>query len=253
MNIGKLGLPIAFGNTAKIYLFENKVVKVFNDTLPDKEGMKEADKQEYAYSCGLHVPKIVNVANFDGKQAIIMEYIQGKTIGDLITNNQDQIEYYMNLSVEIHQEIHQNEAHSIELMSDKLSRQIKSAPYLEQKRKSILIEKLNSMTFEKRLCHGDYHLFNLIKSGEKVTIIDWVDASAGDFRADVYRTYLLYSQRSIRLAEMYLHLYCQKSGLSKKEIFEWAPIIAAARLSEWVSSERIDRLLDIANDHSSIV
>ncbi|WP_394174223.1 aminoglycoside phosphotransferase family protein [Guptibacillus hwajinpoensis] len=253
MNIGKLGLPIAVGNTAQIYLFENMVVKVFNDKLPDTVIMKEADKQEFAYSCGLHVPKIVNVANFDGKQAIIMEYIQGETIGDLITKNQDQTEYYMDLSVEIQQEIHQNEAQSIEFMSDKLSRQIENAPYLEKKRKWILIEKLNSMTFEKRLCHGDYHLFNLIKSGEKVTIIDWVDASAGDIRADVYRTYLLYSQFSIKLAEMYLHLYCQKSGLSKEEIFEWAPIIAAARMSEWVSSERMDRLLHIANGHSSIV
>ena len=53
----------------------------------------------------------------------------------------------------------------------------------------------------------------------KVVVIDWVDSSAGDIRADVYRTYLLYSQLSIELADLYLRLYCEKSGLLRSEIF----------------------------------
>ncbi|BCB37562.1 hypothetical protein BCJMU51_2449 [Bacillus cereus] len=39
---------------------------------------------------------------------------------------------------------------------------------------------------------------------KNVNIIDWVDASSGDIRADVFRTYLLYAQSHIELAEMYL-------------------------------------------------
>ena len=108
------------------------------------------------------------------------------------------------------------------------------------------------MTFDEKLCHGDFHFFNLIMSDHKVTIIDWVDASAGDIRADVYRTYLLYSQFLVELADMYMRLYCEKSGLSKDEIFQWAPIIAAARLSECVSSEKPERLLEIVNQYCPI-
>ena len=121
---------------------------------------------------------------------------------------------------------------------------------LDERQKSLLIQKLDSMTFENRLCHGDFHLFNLIISDTgKVSIIDWVDSSAGDIRADIYRTYLLYSQVSVELAEMYLRLYLWKSGLSKEDIFQWAPIIAGARLSEIVSSEESGRLLDIVNHY----
>lgn len=69
-------------------------------------------------------------------------------------------------------------------------------------------------------------------SNGDVKIIDWVDASSGDIRADVFRTYLLYSQNSVELAEMYLHIYCKKTGLLRDEIFQWAPIINAARLAE---------------------
>ncbi|WP_419958903.1 phosphotransferase [Psychrobacillus sp. BM2] len=242
-----LGNPIAIGNTAKIYLYEDKIIKLFNDYLPDTESSYEANKQKYAFSCGLLVPKVLDVTKIDGKQAIIMEYIKGRTLGDLLTENMEQAEYYINISIDIQQKIHMIKADSFEPMSEKLRRQIKSVHNLDEKQKSYLIQKMDSMTFENRLCHGDFHLFNLIMSDNKVTIIDWVDSSVGDIRADIYRTYLLYSQFLPELAEMYLRLYCEKSGLSKYDVFQWAPIIAGARLSENVSSEKTERLMDIIN------
>jgi tRNA A-37 threonylcarbamoyl transferase component Bud32 len=245
-----LGTPIAIGNTAQIYLYENKIVKVFNDFLPDKESSYEANKQKYAYSCGLSVPMIFDVTTISGKQAIIMEFIKGKTIGDFLSENMEEAEFYMDISVDIQQKIHTKVADSLEPMSLKLRRQIESAQQLDKKHKSALLQKLDTITFEKRLCHGDFHMFNLIMSdNNQVTIIDWVDSSAGDIRADVYRTYLLYEQFSIELANMYLRLYCKKSGLSKDDIFQWAPIIAGARLSENVSSEKNERLMKIVNHY----
>ncbi|MGE8205582.1 aminoglycoside phosphotransferase family protein [Heyndrickxia sp. NPDC080065] len=246
-----LGTPIAKGNTAKIYLYENRIIKVFNDHLPDTESSYEAFKQKYAYSCGLSVPKILDVTKINGKQAIIMEYIKGRTIGDILSENMEQAEYYMSISVDIQQKIHMIAGDSLEPMSEKLRRQIESGS-LDQRHKTALIQKLDMMKFEKRLCHGDYHFFNLIMSDNKVTIIDWVDSSSGDIRADVYRTYLLYSQISEELAEMYLRIYCEKSGLSKDEVFEWAPIIAGARLSENVLSEKSERLIEIVNHYCPI-
>ncbi|MBN8192982.1 aminoglycoside phosphotransferase family protein [Bacillus sp. NTK074B] len=242
-----LGTPTATGNTAIVYLYENKIYKVFNDSLPAGESMKEAKKQQYARSCGLTVPEIYDVTNIDGKQVIIMEHMKGRPIGDILADNRERTEYYMGMSVDIQMGIHQIKAHSIEPMSEKLHRQIESAPELNHYMKSILLKKLDSMTFEEKLCHGDFHLYNLILSEEKVSIIDWVDSSAGDRRADVYRTYLLYSQVSKELADMYMRLYCEKSGLSNEEVFQWAPIIAAARLSEGVSAEDPKRLLEIVH------
>lgn len=245
-----LGSPIAIGNTAKIYLQEDRIIKVFNDNLPPSESLYEANKQKIAYSSGLSVPKLLDVTEVDGKQAIIMEYINGRTIGDLLTENMAQAEYYLTISIDIQQKIHMVAApDSLESMTVKLRRQIEFAPLLDAKQKNSLLRKLESITFEKRLCHGDFHLFNLILSDNEVTIIDWVDSSAGDIRADIYRTYLLYTQFSMDLAELYLRLYCEKSGLSKEEIFQWAPIIASARLSENVSSEESNRLLEIINQY----
>lgn len=240
-----LGNPIAMGNTAKVYLSENKIVKVFYDFLPDKESIKEANKQKYAYSCGLPVPKILDVTKINGKQAIIMEYIKGEILGELLFKDKEQAEYYLNISVDMQLEIHSIIPNSIESMYDKLYSQIETVNKLDKRQKSYLLKKMESITYENRLCHGDFHLFNLIKTDEQVVVIDWVDSSAGDIRADIYRTYLLYSQISSELADMYLRLYCEKSDLLKSDIFQWAPIIAGARLSESVSSENSERLLKI--------
>ena len=37
-----LGNSIAKGNTAEIYLYDNKIVKLFKEYLPDTESMNEA-------------------------------------------------------------------------------------------------------------------------------------------------------------------------------------------------------------------
>ncbi|WP_217587520.1 phosphotransferase family protein [Lentibacillus saliphilus] len=241
--------PIARGNTAKIYLTEDKIIKVFNDFLPDNESIKEANKQKYAYSCGLPVPRVLDVTVINGKQAIIMEYVKGETLGDLYLKDKEQAECYLNTSINMQRKIHSIIPDTIEPMYEKLYRQIAAITIIDERQKIYLLNKLESLTFENRLCHGDFHLFNLIETGNELVVIDWVDASAGDFRADVYRTYLLYSQFSSELAEVYLRLYCEKSEIKRTEIFQWAPVIAGARLSENVSSENTERLIEIINRH----
>ncbi|WP_339149260.1 MULTISPECIES: aminoglycoside phosphotransferase family protein [unclassified Sutcliffiella] len=247
-----LGEPIASGNTANIYLYENKIIKIFKDHLPDTEPEYEARKQMVAYGSGLHVPNIIDVRKINGKQAIIMEYVKGDTLGELLIKNMDQMEYYLEKSVDIQMEIHNVRVEALEPMYEKLQRQIESVKGLDEKIKGSLLKKLASMNVENSLCHGDFHLYNLIKSGDQVFIIDWVDASAGDPRADVCRTYILYSQVSVDIAELYLELYCEKSGRSRNEILVWAPIIAAARLSENVATEDSNRLMMMIESDTEI-
>ena len=46
---------------------------------------------------------------------------------------------------------------------------------------------------------------------------------------------------------MYLHLYCKNTSLLRDEIFQWAPIVIAARFSEKVSPQNevyLKRLLN---------
>jgi len=243
-----LGNPIAKGNTAEIYLYDSKVVKLFKEYLPDTESINEAKKQKYAYSCGLSVPNVFEVTKIQNRQAIIMEYVKGDSIGDLLFNNLNESEHYINICVNEQKKIHAIRVNTdeIESMRERLERQIKSVYKLDEKEKGNILNTLHSIKFEPRLCHGDFHPFNLILSEKNVNIIDWVDACSGDIRADVFRTYLLYAQSHIELAEMYLQIYCSNTDLTRDEIFQWAPIMIAARFSEKVSPQNevyVNRLL----------
>lgn len=244
VNVGK---PIAVGNTAHLYLSNKNIIKVFKNHFSPSEALYESKKQEYVYLCGLQVPKIFDVTIINGSPAIIMEYIKGETIGDLLMNNIELAEHYISICVDEQQKLHAVlvESDLLEPMSEKLKRQIDIADVLNQKLKDALLRRLDTILYEPKLCHGDFHPFNLIMSNGKVTIIDWVDSSSGDIRADVYRTYLLFSKSSVELAEIYLNKYCKNTGLSREEIFQWAPIIAGARLAENVSSEDNKRLMEI--------
>lgn len=50
----------------------------------------------------------------------------------------------------------------MELMRERLESQIKSVHKLDENKKKNILLKLDSITFDFRLCHGDFHPFNLI-------------------------------------------------------------------------------------------
>ena len=240
-----LGTPIAEGNTAKIYVHDQKIIKLFDDRFLMDEAIREANKQKLVHLYGLPVPNVFEVTEIGGRAAIVMEYISGPTLGELAFNDPNRMEDILNQSIGVQRKIHEITPIGLEPMKEKLARQINSVQDIDRNHRMYLLDMLESMPYESKLCHGDFHLYNLIKSDKGLTIIDWVDCSAGDIRADVYRTYLLYSGVSIEIAELYLNLFCEQSGLTQSEIFEWAPLIAAAKLSENVRSENRERLLEI--------
>lgn len=246
---------IAKGNTASVYLSDHKVIKVFNDGLPETQAFYEADRQRFAYDCGLPVPRVYDVITIDGKQALIMENIQGSTLGDMLNKDKEHAKRYLQISVDVQMKIHAvtekqagnriREEKAQYGMADKLASQIRSARFPDSRYMEVLIRELCSRTFPANFCHGDFHVFNIIMQDGTPVVIDWVDSSFGDVCADVCRSYLLYSAASWELADLYLDLYCKKSGISKPEIVSWAPVIAGARLSENVPAEHAKSLLQI--------
>ncbi len=178
-----------------------------------------------------------------------MEYIPGEPLGNLLLKEKEQSEKYLETSVKIQRKIHRIQPlpNEVDSMREKLTHQIRFSKSLSDKQKEQTLQRLTSLVNGNSFCHGDFHLFNLIQTDERVVVLDWVDATAGDFRADVCRSYLLYSQVSSEWADLYLQLYCEKSGISKTDVLQWLPIIAAARLSENVATDNQEQLLELVD------
>lgn len=82
-------------------------------------------------------------------------------------------------------------------------------------------------------------MFHIIMSPKFPVIIDWIDASVGDFKADVCKTYIIYSEINKELAEIHFDMYCMMSGVKKEDILKWEPIIAGARLSKNIACKQV--------------
>lgn len=244
----ELGIPFATGNTAALYLSGDRVIKLFNEGLPDGEAKREAQKQSIAYACGLAVPKVYKVTQIGGRQAIAMEYVAGKTLGAFMHEAPENATKLLALSVEIQTEMHQKVVDALEPMHEKLAWQIRQALSLPEAWREALLARLFELPAQKRLCHGDFHVFNLICTQGRTAIIDWADASAGTPCADACRTYLLYAGNSQELAEAYLELYCGKSGAKREDVLKWMPVVSGARLSENVTASEKARLLKIVEE-----
>jgi tRNA A-37 threonylcarbamoyl transferase component Bud32 len=244
MNWGK---QIGKGNTADIYLREGRIIKVLHERFPAGEAAIEATKQRLARDGGLHVPQIFEVGEENGRQIIVMEHCPGRSMGDILFDDLTQAERLLKWSVELQRQIHAICAPGIEKMKPKLAGRLHAEKRLTDRQRDKLLQQLQAMSYEERLCHGDFHVNNIIVGEGEPFLIDWVDATAGDIRADACRSYLLYSHRSQELAQLYLRLYCESSGFSEEEILGWLPILAAARLAEGIPNGELAWLLELVH------
>ena len=81
---------------------------------------------------------------------------------------------------------------------------------------------------------GDFVPNNvIIKENGEYHIIDWAHATQGNASADAARTFLQFSMQGKKeLAEKYMDLFAKESGIEKRNIQRWVPIVAATQLTK---------------------
>ena len=113
-----------------------------------------------------------------------------------------------------------------------MARQISEIEELNPVNRYDLLTRLDSTPTHTKLCHGDFCPSNIIVGDDgKWYLVDWVHASQGNASADVARTYLLLSLKDKKIADMYMDLFCDKTGTEKRYVQGWLPIVAAAQLA----------------------
>ena len=104
-------------------------------------------------------------------------------------------------------------------------------------RQRVLRDGLAELADGDRLCHGDFHPWNILGPLDSAMVVDWLDASRGNPASDVCRSYVLMKHAAPELASAYLELYAAIGGTSRDEVLAWMPFVAAARLAEDVPQE----------------
>ena len=166
----------------------------------------------------------------DGKWAIVSEFISGKTLSQLMKENPDKKEEYLNLLVDLQLEVHSKKAPHLNKLRDKMSTKI-DLTSLDATTRYELHTRLNGMPKHTKVCHGDFNPSNIIITEDnKAYIIDWSHATQGNASADAARTYLLFWLAGDEEgAKKYLNLFCLKSNTAKQYVQKWMPIVAASQ------------------------
>ena len=235
----KLDKVIAVRNTKTVYRDDNKCVKVFNEDYSKSDVLNEALNQARIEETGLNIPKLMEVTTVDGKWALVSEYIKGKTLAQLMEENPEKKDEYIEQLVDIQLDIHSKKSPLLNKLKDKMNRKI-SMTELDATTRYDLHTRLESMPRHNKVCHGDLNPSNIIIAEDGTPyIIDWSHATQGDASADVARTYLLFwLNGDIDGANKYLDLFCAKSNTAKQYVQKWMPIVAASQSVKGNEKER---------------
>lgn len=236
MNLDRI---IAVRNAKTVYRDGDKCIKVFDTDYSKADVLNEALNQARVEETGLNIPKIIGVTTIDGKWAIVSEYIEGKTLAQLMKENPDDKEKYLEQFVDLQLMVQSKTNPLLNRLKDKMNRKISQAE-LDATTRYDLHTRLEGMPKHNKLCHGDFNPSNIIitDSGEAY-IIDWAHATQGNASADAARTYLLFClDGDEEGAKRYLDLFCQKSDTAKQYVQKWMPIVAASQSVKGRPDER---------------
>lgn len=235
----KLDNIIAERANKTVYRDGNNAIKVFDADYSKADVLNEALNQARVEETGLNIPKVTEVSKVDGKWAIVSEYISGKTLEQLMTEDPEKEDEYLELFVDLQMKVHSKKCPLLTKLKDKMNRKIHIAD-LDDNTRYELHTRLEGMPKHNKVCHGDFNPSNIIVTDSGIPyIIDWAHATQGNASADVARTYLLFClNKKQELADKYLDLFCAKSNTKKRYVQKWMPIVAASQSVKGKPEER---------------
>lgn len=227
MNLGNI---IAQRPNKTIYRDGDRCIKMFKKGYSKADVLNEALNQARVEETEISVPKVLEVTMVDGCWAIVFEFIEGKTLSELIKENPDEREKYLDKLVDIQMEIHAQKSPLLTNHRDKMLRKISLSDF-DQMTKYELQTHLNGMPRHDKVCHGDFRPSNIIITPEgKHYVLDWAHVTKGNASADAARTYLVYLLKDRKEdGEYYMKAFCTKSDTSRAYVERWLRIVAASQ------------------------
>ncbi len=235
----KLDRVIAVRNDKTVYRDGDVCVKVFNSDYSKADVLNEALNQARIEETGLNIPKILEVTMIDGKWAIVSEFIKGKTLAQLMEEDPENKEKYIEQLVDIQLSVQAKTCPMLNKLKDKMNSKINQSK-LDATMRYELHTRLEGMPKHNKVCHGDFNPSNIIIAEDGTAyILDWSHATQGNASADAARTYLLFwLSGDIAGAQKYLDIFCKKSDTAKQYVQKWMPIVAASQSVKGNEKER---------------
>ena len=139
-----------------IYRDGEKAIKVFDKDFSKANVLNEALNQARIEETELNIPKVIEVTTIDGKWAIVSDFIEGKTLSQLMQENPEKQEEYLELFVDLQMNVHSKVCPLLNKLKDKMNSKISEAD-LDATTRYELHTRLEGMPKHKKVCHGDFN------------------------------------------------------------------------------------------------
>jgi aminoglycoside phosphotransferase (APT) family kinase protein len=230
---------------AEVFACGELVVKLYKPTVPKRSPFGEAAILTAVEALGLPAPVVYGVHRIGDRWGVLMSRVDGPTLAEVMKHQAGALPAQLTRMARLQLHVHSHAATQFTNLKMRLATNIRQASVLSEPRRRTLLAGLTAMPEGDRLCHGDFHPYNIMGPPEREVLIDWPNASQGDPAADVCRTYVLLRSVSSELASAYVDAYSQVSDESRDRILNWLPFVAAARLAEGVpESDDLMKMVD---------
>ena len=230
-----LGPLLGSGNVADVHAFGTLALELYKSANAKVSAFREAANLAIVQELKFPTPKVHQVGLYFERWGIAMDRAPDAIDDEPAGGPERRLD--ARSMAELHASLHECSGSGLPSLKERLSSKIAQVDKITPLTKMRLVERLETLPAGDRVCHGDFHPWNVIGSGSCRVIVDWLDACSGHPTADVCRSYLLLHSKFPDAAEQYLSAYCRLACLERELVMRWLPVLAAARLTEQVPNE----------------
>ena len=244
-----IGPLVGSGRVAEVFEYGDAVVKLYRDPNARSDAFIEAATLAIVADHGLPTPRVFEAGRFQGRWGLVMERADGEPLARFAQGQPELVPDALEEMVSLHLRIHKRPELRLPPLKARLRRRLGQATQLPEDLREKLLAQLAGLPDGDRLCHGDFHPFNVVGLPGHCMVIDWLDATSGAPEADVCRSFVLMLPSVPELAENYLELYLARGRVARTSVLAWLQVVAGARLADRIPEEE-ELLLRLAGGNS---
>ncbi|GFZ31390.1 aminoglycoside phosphotransferase [Clostridium zeae] len=234
---------IGVGNTAIVYEWEDdRVLKLFH-----KGYSKEAIKREFYNAKAIEdmdfeKPKAYEIIDFEDQCGIVYDKAEGESLLHWVLKTGD-VRQCAIIMARLHKKMGQNNISHVPNYKDFLRENIlniSSSKTIEQQKALRILDMLPEGN---KFCHGDFHPDNILISGDRAIVIDFMNVCQGDFLYDIARTVFLVEytpvptdtenrEQLLEFKKALADLYLSEMEVARETIKDYLSVIIEARKGE---------------------
>jgi uncharacterized protein (TIGR02172 family) len=188
----KKGKLIGKGMTAEVYEWgQDKALKLYFDKFSEAWIKNEAQIGSAIHKADVPSPEVFGIIDVEDRKGLIFQRIFGKPLLSHIKEEPWKLYYYTQQLAQLQYKIHQCSADGLPSQKERFEAKIKSSSRILGNLEKKILDYLESLPDGKSVCHGDFHINNIIKSSNELVVVDWTSAYLGNPLGDVARTILM--------------------------------------------------------------